>query len=341
MTRRLRRLWTAVRPLDPVRSIKAKLGLLVAASVVAGALLTWYGVVILAWTPEVAIPLAVLLALVLTQVLAHGMTEPLRRMTAAAGLMAAGRPAPPVPATGRDEVGRLARAFTAMAADLAAAEAQRRELLANVAHELRTPVTALRAQLENVVDGVHPADAAVHAELLSRTEHLSRLVDDLLDLARADAGAAPPAREAVPVRELVTDVVADVAAARPGPGVVNRVPAGLVVQADPARLRQALTNLVDNAARHATTTVEVRGDRTAAATVVEVADDGPGIPPDEREAVFRRFHSGGPAAAATGGTGLGLAIARWAVLLHGGRLAVADSATGCVMRVELPDVPTT
>ncbi|MGF1645322.1 MAG: sensor histidine kinase [Kineosporiaceae bacterium] len=341
MSRRPRGLWAAVRPLDPVRSIKAKLGLLVAASVVAGATLTWYGVVVLQWSWFVTIPLAVLVALALTQVLAHGMTEPLRRMTAAAGLMAAGLPAPPVPATGRDEVGRLARAFSAMAADLAAAEGQRRELLANVAHELRTPVTALRAQLENVVDGVHLADAAVHAELLARTEHLSRLVDDLLDLARADAGADPPVRATVPVRPLVADVVAEVGPARPGPALVNRVPAGLVVRADPARLRQALTNLVDNAARHAATRVEVRGVRTSAATVLEIVDDGPGIPPDERETVFRRFHSGAPAAVATGGTGLGLAIARWAVLLHGGRLAVADSSAGCVMRLELPDVPST
>lgn len=339
MRGRLGRVWDALRPLDPIRSIKAKLGLLIVAAVLAGSALTWYGVVILEWYPLVAIPVAVALALVLTQVLAHGMTAPLRQMTAAAGAMASGRQAPPVRATSRDEVGRLARAFSSMAADLADADAQRRELLANVAHELRTPVTALRAQLENLVDGVRPADAEAHEELLARAEHLGRLVDDLLDLARADAAAVTVHREQVHLRALIDEIAAEVATARPGPRLLNRVPDHLVVDADRGRLRQALANLVDNAARHAAGSVEVRACRHGVDTVVEVADDGPGIPAGDRAAVFHRFHTGAAAAgvAAGGGTGLGLAIARWAVLLHGGRLAVADSAAGCVMRVELPD----
>jgi signal transduction histidine kinase len=223
-----------------------------------------------------------------------------------------------------------------MAAELAGADAQRRELLANVAHELRTPVTALRAQLENIVDGVRPADGQAHAELLARAEHLGRLVDDLLDLARADASVVTVYREPVDLRVLVDEIAAEVAAARPGHRLLNRVPETLVVDADRGRLRQALANLVDNAARHAAGTVEVRACRRGRDTVVEVADDGPGIPTHEREAVFRRFHTGASGPAAGGGTGLGLAIARWAILLHGGRLAVADSAAGCVMRVELP-----
>ena len=143
-----------LRPLDPVRSIKIKLGLVVFASLAVGLLVATVSLQLVGTGTWWALASAMTAALVLTQVLAHGMTSPLRQMTAAATAMAAGRPAPPVATSSRDEVGRLARAFTDMSAQLAAADAQRRALLADVAHELRTPVAALRAELENLVDGV-------------------------------------------------------------------------------------------------------------------------------------------------------------------------------------------
>jgi len=114
----------------------------------------------------------VLASLVVTQVLARGMTAPMRQMTAAAREMAAGRRATAIRATSRDEVGELARAFTAMARDLETADVQRRELLANVGHELRTPVAALRAQLENLVDGVRRADPPALGEVLDQVQRL-------------------------------------------------------------------------------------------------------------------------------------------------------------------------
>jgi len=258
------------------------------------------------------------------------MTAPLRAMTAAAQDMAAGRPPRPVRTTGRDEVGDLARAFTAMSDDLAAADAQRRELIANVSHELRTPVAALRAQLENLVDGVREADAAALAELLASAERLGELVDDLLDLARTEAGVSPLQPGPVDVVELVAEVVAEVLATRPGRTVEQDIEPALLVTADRARLRQVLVNLLDNALRHGGGRVSV-GARASPADgpggvglVLEVGDDGPGIPADEREAVFERFHRGtvGAPGERDGGTGLGLAIARWAVTLHGGRIRV-------------------
>lgn len=136
-----------LRPLDPVRSIKAKLGLVVGASVMAAASLTWLGLVISGWRTRYGLTVAVLVALVVSQVLARGMTSPLRQMTAAAREMAAGRSPGPIRSSSRDEVGELARAFTAMSRDLATADAQRRDLLANLAHELRTPVAAVRARM--------------------------------------------------------------------------------------------------------------------------------------------------------------------------------------------------
>ena len=325
------------RPLDQFSSIKTKLGVLVAASIAASVALTWLSVGHLGWRARYGVTLAILGGLAVTQLLAHGMTSPLRQMTAAARAMAAGRPPGPIRATSRDEVGELARAFIAMSQDLLTADAQRRDLLANVAHELRTPVAALRAQLENLVDGVRAADDVALGEVLDEVERLGGLVDDLLGLARAEAGVTPLARSPVPVAELAEDVAREVRAVRPGREVAVDVPADLVADADAARLRQVLVNLVDNAARHAPdggrVDVRCRADGRGG-IVVEVTDDGPGIPPQEWDSVFERFRRGG--SATTGGTGLGLAIARWAVALHGGRIGVVPSPAGCRIRADLP-----
>ncbi len=324
-----------LRPLDPVRSIKAKLGLLVVASVMASAVMTWYGLVVLGLRPRYTLPVVVLVALGVTQLLARGMTSPLRQMTAAAREMAAGRSPTPVRATSRDEVGELARAFTAMARDLTTADQQRRDLMANVGHELRTPVAAVRAQLENLVDGVQDVDHEALVELLDQVERLGGLVDDLLDLARAEAGVAPLLRRPVRIELLVGEVVRQVSATRPGRTLAVEVPAELRADADPARLRQVLVNLVDNAARHAPDggRVDIRAWAGEPGLVLEVTDDGPGVPREQWDAVFERFRRG---PGADGGTGLGLAIARWAVALHGGRIAIVPSPRGCRIRAVLP-----
>ena len=146
------------RPLDPVRSVKLKISILLLASGAAGLAYLYYEY---RWQPPVGISLVTVAIVLLTaQVLAHGMTRPLRAMTAAARAMAQGDYSRRVRATSRDEVGQLAVAFNQMAADLAAADQQRRELIANVSHELRTPIAALQAVLENLVDGVATADPA-------------------------------------------------------------------------------------------------------------------------------------------------------------------------------------
>jgi signal transduction histidine kinase len=337
-----RRVWQDLRPLDPVRSIKAKLGLLVATSVIASTLFTWYALFVLGLPVRYTLPVVVAVCLVITQVLAHGMTSPLRQMTAAVRETAAGRPIPPVRATSRDEVGELARAFTAMAADLLTADQQRKDLMANVGHELRTPVAAVRAQLENLVDGVRDADPEALTELLDQVERLGELVDDLLDLARTEAGVTPLARRRVVVEPLLRDVAGQVDAARPGRVIRVDAAPGLATDADPARLRQVVVNLVDNAARHSPAggqiDVVARPGTIDGGLILEVTDDGPGIPRDEWDAVFARFRRGA-GTGSDGGTGLGLAIARWAVALHGGGIAVVPSPRGCRIRVTLPPAP--
>jgi signal transduction histidine kinase len=326
------------RPLDPVRSIKIKLGLLMAASGAIAIAYFWYAT---RWFPPTTSTIAIVLALVTSQILAHGMTSPLREMTAAARAMARGDYTRRVRATSRDEVGELAKAFNLMAGDLAAADRQRRELIANVSHELRTPITALQGVLENIVDGVAEPDPATLRVALGQTERLGRLVAELLDLSRLDAGVQPLRRVAVDVGDLLDEAAREAAVTATGAGhrVQFRVrppTVPLAVAADPARLHQVLANLLDNAARHSPPggTVRLTGVAEAGHVLIDVADDGPGIPPEQRDRAFERFTRGERATG--GGTGLGLAIARWVVQLHGGTIRVVDQPAGCLVRVSLP-----
>ncbi|MFB8000880.1 ATP-binding protein [Nocardia sp. NPDC056000] len=324
------------RPLDRMRSIKLKLAIVMVCS---GAVAFAFFALRIGWLPPKTTVASMLLALVLSQVLAHGMTLPLRQMTAAAKRMAQGDYSRRVRATSRDEVGQLAEAFNQMAADLAAADQQRRDFIANVSHELRTPITALGVVLENLVDGVAEPDPETLRTALAQTERLSLLVTELLALSSVEAGAVSLDREALPLEPLLKDVVAEaevMAAAvdRPVRFTIAATP-GLTVHADRARLHQVLLNLLDNATRHGPAHGEVRVTAHALRdhTVIEVEDDGPGIPPADRARAFERFTRGGRTNG--GGTGLGLAIARWIVELHGGTIAVA--APGSRIRLTLPN----
>ena len=189
------------RPLDAVASIKVKLGLLVAVSVVVAVVVAEVGdAAEVPWWASV--PVTVAAALAVTQWLARGMTSPLREMTGAARAMAGGDYSQRVTASSADEVGDLAVAFNAMAADLAAADQERRRLVATVSHELRTPLAAQRALLENLVDGVVSPDDEALRGALRQSERLGALVADLLDLSRLDAGVAPLAVTEVRVADL-------------------------------------------------------------------------------------------------------------------------------------------
>jgi signal transduction histidine kinase len=225
-----------------------------------------------------------------------------------------------------------------MSADLGAADEYRRGLIANVSHELRTPITALHAVLENVVDGVAEPDAETMRIALAQTERLGELVTNLLDLSRVEGGAIPLQISSFGVGDFLRDAIEHVAGrsddARVG---VDVMPRGLVAVADPARLRQVVVNLVDNAIRHSPSGGRVSVVARAAEPTglrLEVSDQGPGIAPVERERVFQRFTRG---ATSEGGTGLGLAIARWAVELHSGTIEVMDAPTGCRIAVIIPE----
>jgi two-component system, OmpR family, sensor histidine kinase BaeS len=334
---------TTAQPLARVGSLKVKLGLLVAVSATAAALVASLGRVggVPLW---LSLPVTVALALAVTQLLAVGMTSPLRQMTAAAGRMATGDYAVRVADTSSDEVGDLARAFNTMARDLSLVDRQRRELVANVSHELRTPLAGLCAVLENLVDGVAPRDPASLETALAQAERMSHLVEDLLDLARVDAGRAPLTPAPVPVATLLESAVAEAGVGGRDVWYAVRVqPEDLVVRADPARLRQLVANLLDNAARHSPAggSVAVSAVRSGERWLLEVHDQGPGIAPGDRERVFEPFGtlSGD---GSSGGTGLGLAIARWVTDLHGGSIAFVEPESGhdgARVRVALPLEP--
>jgi signal transduction histidine kinase len=327
------------RPLDRVRSIKVKLGIVVVGSVAATV-----GAISLSLSFGVHSRYAFLgglvVSLVVIQLLAHGMVLPLRQMVAATRAMANGDYSQRVTATAQDEVGSLASSFNTMAAKLEQVEAQRRELIANVSHELRTPIAALRARLENLADGVEALDAEAVGTMLKATQRLSKLVDQLLQLSQFESGAIGLHRQDFCVRDVVEDAVAEVQPVKAEVRIATHVQDGLVGVGDPSRIHEVLTNLLTNAVRYSQpgTRVVVDGAATEAGVRFEVSDEGTGVPADDLERIFDRFYRvNGARTSGSGGAGLGLAIARSIVELHGGSIkAEPCQPSGCRIVFDLP-----
>jgi signal transduction histidine kinase len=328
------------RPLDRIGSIKLKLGVAIVIAVGVSAVVSTVG-----W--RLGLPvwvrpfISAAIALTLVQVLARGMTSPLREMANAAKRMAEGDWDQRVTDTSADEVGELARAFNAMATDLAAVDRMRTDLIANVSHELRTPISALQARLENFVDGVESPEPELLRSMLDQTERLGRLVAQLLELSRLESGAVPLRREAIAVTGLLDAVASEARLHAPSRAItVSVTPPGLELVADPDRVHQVLANLTVNALSHgpAGTPVNLAGRAEGTEVVLVVSDEGPGIPDGDAERVFERFYRADEARPnAIGGAGLGLSIAKWIVDLHGGDIRpTPNRPVGCAMVVRLP-----
>ncbi|WP_199223935.1 HAMP domain-containing sensor histidine kinase [Paraconexibacter algicola] len=309
-------------PLARIASLKLKLGLVIVLAIIV-TLATMVVAAKLGLRLRWGALAALVLSLVSVQLVARGLTSPLRAMARAAEAMARGEHGQRVPETSRDEVGQLAAAFNVMAAELETLDRARRDLVADAAHELRTPISALRAALENAVDGVQPADLPA---LLAQVERLGRLADQLLDLSALEAGAVALRRRPFPVGELVA-----------GRDVALEAPADLLLHGDADRLLQVVDNLLENAARHAPgSPVVVRAQPAGDGVRVEVEDRGPGLPPGDAERLFDRF-ARADRSRTVAGSGLGLAISRSIVELHGGALRAEPVAPhGCRMVLELP-----
>jgi signal transduction histidine kinase len=284
-------------------------------------------------------PIALLLASLAGYGVAAGALRPVEAMRRRAAAIEAARTGErlPVPPT-RDEVARLGETLNEMLDRLAAASERERGFVADASHELRTPLSILKAELEVALRRGRTREE-LEAALRSaseETDRLAQLAEDLLVIAHSDQGRLPIRRERVGVVELL-----DAVAARFGARVdvtVDAVP-GLVVDADPRRLEQALGNLIDNAVRHGGGTVELAAVASGGALELHVRDDGPGFPPALLATAFDRFTRGDPARG-RGGAGLGLSIVEAIASAHGGRAEAANRpGAGADVWIVVPGEP--
>lgn len=266
------------------------------------------------------------------------MARPIGEVMEAAERVAAGDYGVRVDEHGWRETRRLARSFNAMTERLGSSEEQRRNLLADLAHELRTPLSVIQGNIEGMLDGLYAVDRNRLEPLLDETKVMSRLLEDLETLSGAEAGALRLHREPAHPEQLVEDALVAFRPEADAAGVTleQKVAPGLPrLDVDPVRISQVLSNLVSNALQHSShgSSVVIGAERDGEGVAFTVRDNGPGIDPELLPHVFDRFVK----AADSGGAGLGLAIARSLVEAHGGEItAESEPAKGTTMRFALP-----
>jgi two-component system OmpR family sensor kinase len=282
-----------------------------------------------------------LVALVLSALLAWMMSRwvaaPLKHMAEAASAVAAGDFQHPLPTQGPSEVKSFAAAFRNMIQRVQASAIAQRDFVANVSHELKTPLTSIQGFAQALIDGAAGDQAGQQraaSVILDESKRLHRLVDDLLQLARMDAGQGEFRREALDLKLLLEGIVERfrLRQGEGGVGINADLPSFPVVIGDGDRLAQVFTNLIDNALKHSPPQgqVSLTGERGHGWVVVHISDQGPGIAPEELSRIFERFYqvdkarSGG----AGRGSGLGLAISREIVRAHGGEILVQSQLGG-------------
>jgi two-component system sensor histidine kinase BaeS len=273
-----------------------------------------------------------LVAILVAVLLGRRLVRPLRALADSAAAQA------PAPVTTRDEIGLLANALNEATRRRDRAEAQRRAMVGDIAHELRNPLTNVRSWLEAAQDGLARPDAELLALLHDETVVLQRIVADLSDLAAADAGTLHLSPEPVDLRGCLDQVIA--AHHTAGVALSAHVPDAITIRADPVRLRQVIGNLVANAIRYTPPggAVTVTGVVDGPTVVIAVRDTGIGIAPGNLPKVFDRFWRADESRSRkTGGSGLGLAIARQIVRAHGGDISVVSAlGEGTTFTVRLP-----
>jgi len=289
-----------------------------------------------------AIIIAVVTAAVVSLAVAARIARPIGTLANAARRISRGHYAERVPADEPGELGELATSFNEMAGSLEATERRRIQVVGDVAHELRTPLTTLHGYLEGLEDGVIEPKPETWRLLRTETARLTRLVNDLSELWRAEAHQLPLRIDTVDVADVVADVTERFRPEAATRGVQLEVRATPAVgSADRDRVAQIVSNYLSNAVRHAPaeTTVRIATETASHSVRITVADEGPGLAPDQLEAVFERFYRVDPARSrAVGGSGIGLAIVRALAEAMGGR-AFAQSAgvgRGATFVLDLP-----
>jgi two-component system sensor histidine kinase BaeS len=267
---------------------------------------------------------------------------PVSDLMEATGRLAEGDYATRVRPYGSPEVRELAIAFNALAARLERNESERRTLIADVTHELRTPLSVIRGAAEGIADGVYPGDSAHLTPIVDQVEVIARLVDDLATLSSAEAGQLTLHREEITPGDLVEGAVAALRPSFEAAGVAlhNNVPEALpVLDVDAFRMRQVLSNVLTNALRHTPSggSVAVSADQNGDVVELRISDTGAGITADQLPHIFERFSK----APDSEGSGLGLAIARSIVQAHGGSItAKSVLGQGTTVVIVMPVRPT-
>lgn len=325
----------------PGREIPFRVVLAVESDTIADA---WLGVLPgLGLAALVAVPLSALAGVALARQVAH----PVRRLTAASEAMARGDFDQRVEVDRDDEIGRLARSFSAMAQRVGERDTQMRALLANVSHDLKTPMTSITGYAQSLGDGTAGAGdtARIGNVIREEAEHVNRLLDDLLYLGEIDAGQLVPRREDVSLDALLSRCIRRIEPVARGKqiDITVNVDADVMLQGvDTEKLERAFTNVLDNAVKFSAADgcITVRGALVeqvgGGATVVEVTNSGAPIPDDDLPHLFERFFRGDRSRRTSGGSGLGLAIARELIELHGGEIAATNGTGSVTVAIRLP-----
>jgi signal transduction histidine kinase len=276
-------------------------------------------------------------------VLARQVAQPVRKLTAASEAMAHGDFDQRVEVDRDDEIGRLARSFTSMAERVGDRDTQMRTLIANVSHDLKTPMTSITGYAKALTDGTaDPEDVArIGAVIGEEAEHVNRLIDDLLYLGALDADESVQRRQDVALHELAARCVRrmEPLTSERGIAVTLDVPEGLVVRnADGEKLERALTNIVENAVKFTPDggDIAIAGDDASSTAVLSVQNTGAPIPDEDLPRLFDRFFRGDRARRTSEGNGLGLAITSEIVALHGGSVTAANVPGGVRFTIALP-----
>ena len=297
----------------------------------------------------VAAVTALIAAGLLSWFLVRRVSRPVEELAHAAEAVAAGRYDVSVPdATFSRELHQLSDSFTNMASRLSETESTRSRLLADLAHELRTPLATLEAYIDGMEDDVVPLDAASWSTMRDQVDRLRRLAADLRETAAAEEHALGLVLERLDARPIAAAAVAAAGPRYQAKGVtleLDECPSECWIRGDSVRLQQVLANLLDNALRHtrAGGHVDVDTDRHGSTVFIRVTDDGDGIPPTQLNSIFDRFHRIDPSRVTTdgSGSGLGLTIARAIVTDHGGALTAHSGGLGhgSTFTIELPYGP--
>ncbi|ULH17834.1 ATP-binding protein (plasmid) [Deinococcus sp. KNUC1210] len=293
----------------------------------------------------VAAPVALLLAVLVALTASRRVVRAVRQLSEGSRAVAHGEYRARLPEHGQDELGDLARNFNRMAATLEQVETSRTDLISTVAHELRTPITALRGYAEALSDGVLPQDAAARG-VLRETQAMERLVEDLSLVSRVEAGAVELHVQVVPLHHLLMEGQERfdlLAASRQIQLSVVLPPQNLTVQTDPDRAAQVLANLLGNALKYTPSggRVTVSAASKVGQAFIHVIDSGPGIEPKDQARIFERFYRlDSSRSRAAGGSGVGLTVARGLARAMGGDVTVAAAVgQGSTFTFTLPVAP--